>query len=122
MTTTAQMTVPNERGRFGPYGGRFAAETLMPLLLALGDEYDRAKADPEFAKELGSYLKDFVGRPTPTYFAQRLSEKLGGAISSARICVIPEPIRSTTQWDRFCSRGGWAKPGSSLRPEPDNMA
>ncbi len=79
MTTTAQMTVPNERGRFGPYGGRFAAETLMPLLLALGDEYDRAKADPEFAKELGSYLKDFVGRPTPTYFAQRLSEKLGGA-------------------------------------------
>ena len=71
--------VPDEAGHFGIYGGRFANETLMPLLLELQEEYAKAKADPEFQKEFHHQLKHFVGRPTPVYYAKRLSEHLGGA-------------------------------------------
>jgi len=71
--------VPDERGHFGIYGGRFASETLMPLLLELEREYARANADPEFHRTLDYYLKHYVGRPTPLYFAERLTKHLGGA-------------------------------------------
>ena len=70
---------PDDRGRFGNYGGRFVAETLMPLILALEKAYAEAKADPTFAAEMSGYLKHYVGRPSPLYFAERLSEHLGGA-------------------------------------------
>jgi tryptophan synthase beta chain len=70
---------PDARGRFGEFGGRFVAETLMPLILDVEKAYNEAKADPAFQKELDAYLKDYVGRPSPLWFARRLTEKLGGA-------------------------------------------
>jgi tryptophan synthase beta chain len=70
---------PDEHGHFGLYGGRFVAETLMPLILALEKAYAAAKADPKFHAEMAGHLKDYVGRPTPLYFAERLTAHLGGA-------------------------------------------
>ena len=70
---------PDPRGRFGAFGGRYVAETLMPLVLELEREYARAKADPEFQAELRGFLTHYVGRPSPLYFAERLTEHFGGA-------------------------------------------
>jgi len=70
---------PDEHGHFGIFGGRFVAETLMPLILDLEKAYAAAKADPAFQAEMNGYLKDYVGRPSPLYFAERLTEHLGGA-------------------------------------------
>ena len=70
---------PDERGHFGIFGGRFVAETLMPLILSLEKAYAQAKTDPAFHKELGSFLTHYVGRPSPLYFAERMTEHLGGA-------------------------------------------
>jgi tryptophan synthase beta chain len=70
---------PDEFGRFGIFGGRFVAETLMPLILQLEQAYGRAKADPAFQQELDGLLKDYVGRPSPLYFAERITGRLGGA-------------------------------------------
>jgi len=70
---------PDERGRFGLFGGRFVAETLMPLVLELEHAYAQAKADPAFRAEMDSFLKHYVGRPSPLYFAERLTAHLGGA-------------------------------------------
>jgi tryptophan synthase beta chain len=70
---------PDESGHFGIFGGRFVAETLMPLILELEKAYAAAKADPAYQKEMDGYLTHYVGRPSPLYFAQRLTEHLGGA-------------------------------------------
>ncbi len=70
---------PDENGRFGIYGGRFVAETLMPLILDLEQAYETAKDDPEFAREMGYYFSQYVGRPSPLYFAERFSNHVGGA-------------------------------------------
>ncbi len=70
---------PDARGRFGEFGGRYVAETLMPLVLELEAAYADAKADSSFQAELDGYLTHFVGRPSPLYFAERLTEHLGGA-------------------------------------------
>src|SRR5579862_3534405 len=70
---------PDEHGHFGIYGGRFVAETLMPLILELEQAYAQAKADPAFQKEMDGYLTHYVGRPSPLYFAERLTEHCGGA-------------------------------------------
>src|SRR3954470_20522462 len=70
---------PDERGHFGIYGGRFVAETLMPLILALEKAYADAKADPAFKREMDGHLKNYVGRPSPLYFAERLTAHFGGA-------------------------------------------
>jgi hypothetical protein len=70
---------PDETGHFGIFGGRFVAETLMPLILDLEKAYAKAKADPAFHAEMNGYLKDYVGRPSPLYYAERLTEHLGGA-------------------------------------------
>ena len=70
---------PDESGHFGIYGGRFVAETLMPLILELEEAWEAAKADPSFQEELDYFLKHYVGRPSPLYFAERLTEHLGGA-------------------------------------------
>ena len=82
MSTTLQnsyRTGPDERGHFGLFGGRFVAETLMPLILELEKAYEVAKKDPAFQAELDHLAKHYVGRPSPLYFAERLTEKLGGA-------------------------------------------
>ncbi|WP_206453781.1 tryptophan synthase subunit beta [Aurantimonas marina] len=70
---------PDEDGRFGHFGGRFVAETLMPLILDLEDAWKAAKADPAFKAELDNLNTHYTGRPSPLYFAERLTEKLGGA-------------------------------------------
>ncbi|MCX8157210.1 MAG: tryptophan synthase subunit beta [Verrucomicrobiae bacterium] len=72
-------TAPDAQGHFGPYGGRFVPETLMHPLRELEEEYFRAQQDPTFQDELQYYLREFCGRPTPLYFAERLTRELGGA-------------------------------------------
>ena len=73
------MTGPDENGRFGDFGGRFVSETLMPLILDLEAEYGKAKLDPDFWAEMDHLWKHYVGRPSPLYFASRVTEELGGA-------------------------------------------
>ncbi len=70
---------PDANGLFGSFGGQYVAETLMPLIHDLAEEYEKAKLDPEFQKELAYFQRDFVGRPSPLYFAERLTEMCGGA-------------------------------------------
>ena len=76
--STATKTWPDEKGRFGPYGGRYVPETLVAPLEELERAYDAARKDPTFQKELDYLLKNFAGRPTPLQFASRLTEHLGG--------------------------------------------
>ena len=78
-TANSLMNGPDDRGHFGKYGGRFVAETLMPLILELEQAYDEANQDPEFQKELNYLLTHYAGRPSALYHAERLSEHLGGA-------------------------------------------
>ena len=72
-------TGPDEAGHFGIYGGRYVAETLMPLVLDLERAYDEARGDSAFAAEMAHYFRDYVGRPSPLYLASRLTEHFGGA-------------------------------------------
>src|SRR5262249_48394346 len=94
-------TGPDERGHFGLYGGRFVAETLMPLILDLEKAYAQAKDDPAFRREMSSYLKDYVGRPSPLYFAERMTEHLravssaGGGSGGAKIYLKREDLNHT---------------------------
>ena len=71
--------LPDRRGHFGPYGGRYVAETLMPALAELEQAYAAARRDASFRKEFQRYLREYAGRETPLYFAERLTQKLGGA-------------------------------------------
>jgi tryptophan synthase beta chain len=73
------MNGPDERGRFGEFGGRFVSETLMPLILELEAEYERAKTDDDFWAQMDDLWKNYVGRPSPLYFAERLTAHMGGA-------------------------------------------
>ena len=70
---------PDASGHFGAYGGRFVAETLMPLVLSLEQAYEAAKKDPAFHAELSGLLTHYVGRESPLYFAERLTAHFGGA-------------------------------------------
>ena len=79
MSQTAMPSLPDAQGHFGPFGGRYVPETLMHPLQELEAEYFRAQHDPEFQRELQYYLREFCGRPTPLYFAERLTRELGGA-------------------------------------------
>jgi tryptophan synthase beta chain len=94
-------TGPDERGHFGLYGGRFVAETLMPLVLELETAYAEAKNDPRFRREMDGYLKDYVGRPTPLYFAERMTEHLrnagaaNGGSGGAKIYLKREDLNHT---------------------------
>ncbi len=72
-------SLPDSRGYFGSFGGRFVPETLMTALKELEEGYKTYKNDQEFANELGYYLEHYGGRPTPLYFARRLTEKFGRA-------------------------------------------
>ncbi|HVP83082.1 MAG TPA: tryptophan synthase subunit beta [Rhizomicrobium sp.] len=78
-TPNSYRTGPDPKGHFGAYGGRFVAETLMPLILDLEKAYEEARRDPNFQAELDGLLKNYVGRESPLYFAERLTEHLGGA-------------------------------------------
>ncbi len=71
-------SVPTKDGRFGQFGGQFVPETLMTALLELEAAYDEALNDPMFTEELSYYLKDYVGRETPLYYAANLTKELGG--------------------------------------------
>ncbi|MBM3836570.1 MAG: tryptophan synthase subunit beta [Verrucomicrobia bacterium] len=79
MSSVASTPVPDAQGHFGPYGGRFVPETLVHPLQELEDEYLRSQSDPEFQREFQYYLREFCGRPTPLYFAERLTQELRGA-------------------------------------------
>ena len=79
MSSVVAENLPDAQGHFGQYGGRYVPETLMHPLQELEEEYFRAQHDPEFQKELSYYLTEFVGRPSPLYFAERLTKELGGA-------------------------------------------
>ncbi len=79
MTFDQNYNLPDSRGHFGQYGGLYVAETLMPLLLEVDKAYAAAKADPEFQKQFEYYCKHYIGRPSPLYFASRLTEHCGGA-------------------------------------------
>jgi tryptophan synthase beta subunit len=79
MTASARIQLPDDQGRYGPYGGKFIPETLMAAVAELETEYRAARADPAFERELAYLLRHYVGRPTQLYFARRLTEKLGGA-------------------------------------------
>src|SRR5437762_10151110 len=79
MSTKTIPNLPDSCGHFGPYGGRYVPETLMHPLQELEDEYRRAQADPVFQGDFNYYLKEFCGRPTPLYLAERLTRELGGA-------------------------------------------
>ncbi|MCI0456582.1 MAG: tryptophan synthase subunit beta [Gemmataceae bacterium] len=72
-------SVPDVHGRFGPYGGRYVPETLMFALSQLTEQYEHARDDPEFARQFSYYLAHYVGRPSPLYFAERLTQQAGGA-------------------------------------------
>ena len=78
-TPLDRFSLPDESGRFGPYGGSFVPETLSHPLRELNEAYLAAKQDPEFQHELDQLLRCFAGRPTELYFAERLSNRLGGA-------------------------------------------
>jgi tryptophan synthase beta chain len=73
------LAVPDGRGRFGPYGGRFVPETLMDALRQLSEQYQQAREDPQFRREFEHHLRHYVGRPSPLYFAERLTREAGGA-------------------------------------------
>ncbi len=79
MPATGSEVIPDIQGRFGPYGGRYVPETLMHALEQLTAAYAAASADPEFARQIDYYLHHYVGRPTPLYFAERLTKEAGGA-------------------------------------------
>lgn len=78
-TINSYKNQPDERGHFGPYGGRYVAETLMPLILSVEQAYNEAKNDPTFWAEFDMLARDYIGRPSPLYFAQRTTQHLGGA-------------------------------------------
>ncbi|MFP6667728.1 MAG: tryptophan synthase subunit beta, partial [Pirellulales bacterium] len=79
IAVTPMHQVPDEAGRFGKFGGRYVPETLTGALDQLADEYEQAQADSSFQAELDDLLRNYVGRPSPLYFAARLTEKCGGA-------------------------------------------
>ncbi len=78
MTTNSYRTGPDENGHFGPYGGRYVAETLMPLILEVEKAFHAAREDEDFWAEFNALAKDFIGRPSPLYFAAKTTAALGG--------------------------------------------
>jgi len=87
--------IPDKRGRFGPFGGRYVPETLIPALDELTAVYQKARRDPKFRHELDYYLREYVGRPTPLYYAE-----------SAKISVTRVRTKSITRWAKFSWRAG----------------
>ena len=123
--------LPDNKGHFGVYGGRYVSETLMPAILKLEKAYEKYKDDPEFLEELSYYLREYTGRPTPLYYAERLSEKLGGAkvylkredllhTGAHRLPgIVPDSLRRTpgrsARASRSCDQGYAAQPSRRTR-------
>jgi len=78
MLKNTYKSYPNEKGYFGKFGGRYVSETLMPLILEVEKEYEKIKTDKNFINEFNHYLKTYVGRPSPLFYAQRITNDLGG--------------------------------------------
>src|SRR5436309_7837904 len=104
---------PDARGRFGAFGGRYVPETLIPALDELAREYEKARRDPKFKTELDYYLREYVGRPTPLYHAERLSKKLGGAkiYFKREDLSTPARTRSTIRSVRRSWPAAWGRNG-----------
>lgn len=115
--------LPDANGHFGPYGGIFVAETLMPALAQLREAYAEAQADPAFLAEFTSELKHYVGRPSPIYHAKRWSSLLGGA----QIYLKREDLNHTgahkiNNCIGQAARDGWGRSALSLKPVLVNTA
>ena len=80
--------LPDDKGYFGSFGGRYVSETLMPLILEVEKEYEKIKDDKNFKEELNHYLETYIGRPSPLFFAKRISEDLGGPKISIKLSHI----------------------------------
>ena len=101
---------PDENGYYGEFGGAYIPEMLYHNVENLRKNYLKITKSKSFQKEYQQLLRDFVGRPTPLYFAERLSQHFGAKIYlSVKICVTQAHTRSITPLDRFCSRNVWAK-------------
>ena len=103
-------------GRFGIHGGQYIPETLMNEIINLEKQYNYYKNDPEFCQELDDLLKNYAGRPSLLYYAEKMTKDLGGA----KIYLKREDLnhKSTTCSDSASSQKEWEKPVSSQRPEP----
>ena len=118
------MRFPDKKGHFGEFGGRYVPETLMPALLELEQAYSHFRNDREFKQEFDYYLRQYVGRPNPLYFAEKLTRRLGGA----KIYLKREDLNHTgahkvnNTIGQGLWRNGWEKSGSSPRPAPGSMA
>ena len=116
---------PDERGRFGVYGGRFVAETLMPLVLEVEQAYRAARDDAAFQEELRLYLKEYVGRPSPLWLAQRLTDQLGGRQDLFQARGAEPHRRAQNQFLHGPDPGGpthGPNPPSSPKPAPASTA
>ncbi len=117
-------SIPDVHGRFGPYGGRYVPETLMEALRQLNECYDQARDDAEFQKQFHHYLRTYVGRPSPLYFAERLTKQAGGA----RIFLKREDLNHTGAHKINNCIGqallarAWASRASSPRRAPASTA
>ena len=100
------------KGRFGVHGGQYIPETLMNAVIELEEAYARWKDDPGFVSELEGLLKDYAGRPSLLYYAEKMTKDLGArrSTSSGRTSTTPAPTSSTTSSGRCCSPSGWARP------------
>ena len=105
------------KGRFGVHGGQYMPETLMNAVIELEEAYNHYKQDPEFQAELTALLNDYAGRPSRLYFAQRMTQDLGGA----KIYFKREDLNHTC-WARPCWPRRWARPGSLPRRERASTA
>ena len=85
MLKNTYKSYPNEKGYFGQFGGRYVSETLMPLILEVEKEYEKIKNDKNFVNEFNHYLKTYVGRPSPLFYAERITKDLGGEIGRAHV-------------------------------------
>ena len=105
-------SVPDARGYFGAYGGRFIPEALVAAVEQVADEYEKAKADPAFNAELSALLKDYTGRPSPLTDVRRFSAEAGGAPAGARRVQVGVPAKDSAQ------TAGWyavESPNTSMR-------
>ena len=111
-------TGPDEQGRFGDFGGRFVSETLMPLILDLEQQYEFAKTDDSFWEEMNDLWTNYVGRPSPLYYAERLTEHLGGAKIYLKRDELNHTarIKLTMSWARLSWPAAWEKAGLSPKP------
>ncbi len=118
-----QKSIANIPGRFGAYGGRYVPETLMAALDELERAYEKAKKDVKFRARLNQLLNTYAGRPTPLFFASRLTKKLGGAkfTLNAKTCSTQARTRLITVSGKRCSRSAWANVASLRKLAQDSM-